>query len=477
MVLTETLKIGSLVLRQPYHDLIPSLSEQEYAALRADISAAGRIEQPIVIDQTGAIIDGHHRARIAADLGLSPKNIPTLMLPGLSEEEGVGRAISLNVKRRHLSDQQRADVARNLRARQWSYPRIGAVMGVDDYTVARWLTSSSSACSGSAIAEPERAIAQGQDGKPYPATHASDDELAERRRKVKEGKAEGKSTRQIAAELRVSIGTVTADAQAGRAILALTANQAAAVLDALPNVDTIPETTADPKMVFRQERHDNLARAGEEILAARAEQPTDDEIDQRIRQGDFRSCLAGLADESVELILTDPPYDRESLPLYTALAEHAARLLAPGGSIIAYAGNYALPELFDAFRAAGLRYWWTLGIRHASNYRTLPGKFVSIGWKPLLWFVKEGRATSEIVVDLLDSPKPAKVQHQWEQGEAEAAYLIEKLTGVGQTVLDPMCGSGTTLAAAHLLAREYLGFDVDAVAVGTARGRLRLCQS
>ncbi|MEO6062804.1 MAG: DNA methyltransferase, partial [Thermoflexales bacterium] len=39
-------------------------------------------------------------------------------------------------------------------------------------------------------------------------------------------------------------------------------------------------------------------------------------------------------------------------------------------------------------------------------------------------------------------------------------------------VIDPFCGSGTTLEAAQRLGRKWLGIDASAGAVEVARGRL-----
>ncbi len=56
--------------------------------------------------------------------------------------------------------------------------------------------------------------------------------------------------------------------------------------------------------------------------------------------------------------------------------------------------------------------------------------------------------------------------------------LLEVLVGAfspkGGLVLDPCCGSGTTLVAAKGQGRRAIGFDVDARAVGVARSRLGL---
>ena len=50
--------------------------------------------------------------------------------------------------------------------------------------------------------------------------------------------------------------------------------------------------------------------------------------------------------------------------------------------------------------------------------------------------------------------------------------IIEIATDEGDLVLDPMCGSGTSLVAAKLLNRHWLGIDKEADAVEMARARL-----
>ncbi len=50
--------------------------------------------------------------------------------------------------------------------------------------------------------------------------------------------------------------------------------------------------------------------------------------------------------------------------------------------------------------------------------------------------------------------------------------IIEIATGKGDVVLDPMCGSGTTLVAAALLERHWIGIDREPGAIALARARL-----
>ncbi|MCC2678383.1 MAG: methylase protein [Pseudobdellovibrio sp.] len=50
--------------------------------------------------------------------------------------------------------------------------------------------------------------------------------------------------------------------------------------------------------------------------------------------------------------------------------------------------------------------------------------------------------------------------------------IISLVTSPGDIVLDPFCGSGTTLVAAKLLGRKYVGFDISAEAVKLSEERL-----
>ena len=50
--------------------------------------------------------------------------------------------------------------------------------------------------------------------------------------------------------------------------------------------------------------------------------------------------------------------------------------------------------------------------------------------------------------------------------------IIEIATERGDVVLDPMCGSGTTLVAAALLERHWMGIDIEPGAIELARARL-----
>jgi DNA modification methylase len=45
-----------------------------------------------------------------------------------------------------------------------------------------------------------------------------------------------------------------------------------------------------------------------------------------IYHGDFAEIMADLPSDSIEAVITDPPYPKEYLPLWEPLAEQSARL-------------------------------------------------------------------------------------------------------------------------------------------------------
>jgi len=93
------------------YQVMPPLTADEYADLRADIAANG-VRVPIDVTEDGEILDGHHRFEIAQELNVY---CPTRVIAGLSEDEKVAHAYSVNLARRQLSrEAKRALVAASL---------------------------------------------------------------------------------------------------------------------------------------------------------------------------------------------------------------------------------------------------------------------------------------------------------------------------------------------------------------------------
>lgn len=112
---------------------MPPLSVDEYANLEQSIRDHG-IQVPIIVDEDGVVIDGHHRQKIAESLGV---DCPVDVKYGMTDVEKRSLSVSLNIDRRQLSrEQRRAIIAESLRADpELSNREHGRRVGVDDKTV------------------------------------------------------------------------------------------------------------------------------------------------------------------------------------------------------------------------------------------------------------------------------------------------------------------------------------------------------
>jgi hypothetical protein len=189
----------------------------------------------------------------------------------------------------------------------------------------------------------------------------------------------------------------------------------------------------------------------------------DGSIDLRV--GDCRKVLSDILNNSVALILTDPPYADDADPLFKWLADFAMRVLMPGGSLICFTGHHRIPGDLDLFRAAGLRWWWIMSMRHDQS-RPLPGKFVNPRHKPVLWFVKGDRRSldpsldPDLIDDVLIPKFPNKAIHLWGQGDGGIKPIVEALTRKGDLVVDPFCGTGEWGEICASLGCKWIGADV-----------------
>jgi 16S rRNA G966 N2-methylase RsmD len=187
-------------------------------------------------------------------------------------------------------------------------------------------------------------------------------------------------------------------------------------------------------------------------------------LQQRIEivPGDFREVLAGADPESVDLVFTDPPYADESLFLWDELARVAARLLKPGGVLIAYSGSAHLPEVFRRVsEVEGLEYYWMIVVGHTHQHQCVKRYYST--YKPVITYCKTGRGVrKELSPDSLHLGNGnAKEYHHWGQPIEEAIQLIEDHCPQGGRVLDPMCGSATIPLAAVQTDRFGVGIEVD----------------
>ncbi|MGI5818120.1 MAG: DNA methyltransferase [Armatimonadota bacterium] len=178
-------------------------------------------------------------------------------------------------------------------------------------------------------------------------------------------------------------------------------------------------------------------------------------------------------EQSVDLILTDPPYGQDAIDSYGELAEFAADALKSDGSLLVMTGQSYLPEILERM-TKHLCYQWMLAyLVDAGGSPVVPTvqRRVNSWWKPVLWFTVDGY-DGPVHGDLIRSGPKVKQAHEWQQDAEGMEFLIEAFSQPGDLVCDPFLGTGTTGEAAVKLSRRFVGCDADEDAVKLALARL-----
>lgn len=189
----------------------------------------------------------------------------------------------------------------------------------------------------------------------------------------------------------------------------------------------------------------------------------------------FQSVMAGIPDESVDLIFADPPWDSASIGLYGDIGRGAGRILVPGGSMLVYSSSQMLNRTIGLLASDGMKFQGLCyDVRNSGSYARLNRDGIIIRVMPLIWYVKGACrfGSADFVEDALVTSDKQKESHDWQQHESVAAYYLAKLCPEGGVVFDPFCGGGTTAAMAVALGCEFITCDIDEIAVASARSRL-----
>jgi site-specific DNA-methyltransferase (adenine-specific) len=202
-----------------------------------------------------------------------------------------------------------------------------------------------------------------------------------------------------------------------------------------------------------------------------------------VLHGDCIERMRRMPRASADLILTDPPYlaryrsrdgqrvrnDDNARWIRPAFAE-MYRLLKPGAFCISFYGWHKADLFIAAWRAAGFRIVGHLVFRkrYASSARFLRYEHESA------YLLAKGDAVppAEPVPDVIDWVYTGNRLHPTQKPVEILRPLVEAFSPRCGLVLDPFCGSGSTLIAARELGRDYLGIELDVEHHRTAWQRL-----
>jgi hypothetical protein len=196
-----------------------------------------------------------------------------------------------------------------------------------------------------------------------------------------------------------------------------------------------------------------------------------------VHTGDLSILNRLVANGSADLFLTDPPYDRKSIGLYSKLAELAQWKLKPGGLCAVMCGQLFFDQVF-AEMTKHLDYWWLCGVTGgvgASATQILNRRIIN-SLRLILVLTKRpleqsSRSSRPFMPDWIRGERD-KEHHTWGQGLKQVNYLVEHLSEPGQLVVDPFVGGGTVPIACLATGRRYIGTELDPGVAAAARARV-----
>lgn len=408
-----------------YAKLFPPMSEEEFEELVEDIRQNGQLE-PIVVYED-KILDGRNRYNACMKLGIKPK---------MKDYDGerlsaLDFVISKNIKRRHLTASQKALLALEIK------PLLEKEARKRQATKSRGMLQKNEVL-------PQKIV-------------------------------EGVNTNETNKQRNIQIEKGEANEQVGKIIgvnkeyIRKAEKVKKEAPELIEKIMTGEMNLSEASKEIRKKQRDEKIK--QTIEQAKIDNKNKDDV--KIIHGDMTDpeIQKLIEPESVDAIITDPPYPKEYLPLWDDLAKLAKRVLKPSGLLITYSGQMYLDIVMEKL-SKELQYYWILSMIQPGSATKVFGRNVLVGWKPILIFQKPPFKQINSFYDVFKSEQREKDLHEWQQSESGVLELIEKFTLEGQIILDPFAGSGTTLAMAVKNNRKAIGIEKDEKYVKIIKERL-----
>lgn len=235
--------------------------------------------------------------------------------------------------------------------------------------------------------------------------------------------------------------------------------------------------------------------------------------DFTLLQDDCLNALKCISMDSIDLVITDPPYNlgifmkqratnlqkmrsnffgaagwdnmefSEWENSMNTLFSELARVCKRGASLIVFMAIIKVESVIRLAEQYGF-YYKTTGIWHKNNPmpRNMNLQFVNSteAWIYFTWGSKCGTFNNheKLLHDFIETPVAPKKErehgkHPTQKPVKLMSFFVETLSNVDDTILDPFMGSGSTGVAARIAGRKFIGIELDADYYKIAESRIK----
>jgi len=200
--------------------------------------------------------------------------------------------------------------------------------------------------------------------------------------------------------------------------------------------------------------------------------------ENKVIHGDCLEVLPKFPPNSVDLILTDPPYGikkegvKGNLETFTKALSEMYRVLKDDSYFLTYAPIGRLPDMFEE---NPFNYLWQIPVYVKNGMVRSAIGFNK--YQDVLLFTKGEPKQIEPFRDVIEvttsSKRCAKRSHPTQKRVDVCQKLIDGFSKKGWLILDPFLGVGTTAIACKQLNRRFIGIEIEKKWVEISKERLR----
>lgn len=199
--------------------------------------------------------------------------------------------------------------------------------------------------------------------------------------------------------------------------------------------------------------------------------------------GDALELIKNLPNESIDIIVTDPPYginkkgikNSDSLETFYRIMPECYRVLKKESFFITFFSTKLLPQLFNN---NPFSYFWQFvlycpeaSVRSPIGFTKYMSCFVFKKGNPKI--IKWNKDIFLDTPSKMVEPDEGFINHPSPKPKRFIIELLKMFSKERDLVLDPFIGSGSTAVACKILNRSFIGFEIEKKYCKIAKKRLQ----